>query len=512
MTATPSAESNATSPELLAAIDMGSNSFHMVVARLVHGEIRTLEKMGEKVQLGAGLDSHNRLTEEAQQRALACLGRFAQRLRGMPPEAVQIVGTNALRVARNAQEFMARAEEVLGYPVEIIAGREEARLIYLGVSHTLSDDIGRRLVIDIGGGSTEFIIGERFEPQELESLHMGCVSFRNRYFADGKITRRQMDKAVTHAQQELLNIRQHFRNAGWQSSVGSSGSIKAIASVLASLKITDGTITLNAMNELRQRLVSMGKVEKLADLGVRADRQSIFPAGFAILMGAFQSLQIKEMTFTEGALREGLLYDIVGRIQHEDVRERTIAALQERYHVDQDHGRAVEETTIAAWDQVADTWALRTLPDEEVLRWACRLHEIGLTISHSQYHKHGAYLLRYSDLPGFSQQFQRDLATLVRGHRRKFSTAIFDELDPEDVPRLKYLCVLVRLGVLLQHSRNMEPPPAFRLHAGENRLTIEFPEGWFDERPLTLADLDNERDYLSKQGFKLELTPDPRPG
>ncbi|MDX1599603.1 MAG: Ppx/GppA phosphatase family protein, partial [Marinobacter sp.] len=435
-------------------------------------------------------------------------GRFAQRLRGMPPEAVQVVGTNALRVARNAHEFMTRAEDVLGYPVEVIAGREEARLIYLGVSHTLSDDAGRRLVIDIGGGSTEFIIGERFEPQELESLHMGCVSFRNRYFADGKITRRQMDKAITHAEQELLNIRQHFRTVGWQSSVGSSGSIKAIASVLATLKITNGTITLDAMNELRQRLIDMGKVEKLADLGVRSDRQSIFPAGFAILMGAFQSLKIEEMTFAEGALREGLLYDIVGRIQHEDVRERTIAALQERYHVDQAHGRAVEDTTIAAWDQVADAWALRTAPDEEVLRWACRLHEIGLTISHSQYHKHGAYLLRYSDLPGFSQQFQRDLATLVRGHRRKFSSAIFEGLDPEDIPRLRYLCVLVRLGVLLQHPRNMEAPPAFQLHAGENRLTIEFPEDWFRERPLTLADLENERDYLAKQGFKLELVSD----
>ncbi|MEQ9545743.1 MAG: exopolyphosphatase [Marinobacter sp.] len=508
MTATPSAESNATSPELLAAIDMGSNSFHMVVARLVHGEIRTLEKMGEKVQLGAGLDERNRLTEDAQQRALACLGRFAQRLQGMPPEAVQIVGTNALRIARNAHEFMTRAEEVLGYPVEIIAGREEARLIYLGVSHTLSDDTGRRLVIDIGGGSTEFIIGERFEPQELESLHMGCVSFRNRYFADGKITRRQMDKAITHAQQELLNIRQHFRTVGWQSSVGSSGSIKAIASVLATLKITNGTITLDAMSELRQRLIDMGKIEKLADLGVRSDRQSIFPAGFAILMGAFQSLKIEEMTFAEGALREGLLYDIVGRIQHEDVRERTIAALQERYHVDQAHGRAVEDTTIAAWDQVADAWTLRSTPDEEVLRWACRLHEIGLTISHSQYHKHGAYLLRYSDLPGFSQQFQRELATLVRGHRRKFSNAIFEGLDSEDIPRLRYLCVLVRLGVLLQHPRNMEAPPAFQLHAGENRLTIEFPEDWFKERPLTLADLENERDYLAKQGVKLELVSD----
>ncbi len=508
MTAASTAENALSSPEVLAAIDMGSNSFHMVVARLVHGEIRTLEKMGEKVQLGAGLDQHNRLTDDAQERALACLGRFAQRLKGMPPEAVQIVGTNALRVARNAHEFMTRAEEVLGYPVEIIAGREEARLIYLGVSHTLSDDLGRRLVIDIGGGSTEFIIGQRFEPQALESLHMGCVSFRNRYFPDGKITRRQMDNAVIHAEQELQSIRQSYRSAGWQSAVGSSGSIKAIASVLASLKITDGTITLAAMQELRKRLVGMGKTEKLGDLGVRSDRQSIFPAGFAILMGAFQSLGIQEMSFTDGALREGLLYDIVGRIQHEDVRERTISALQERYHVDQEHGAAVEATAIAAWEQVADTWGLNTPADEEVLRWACRLHEIGLTISHSQYHKHGAYLLRYSDLPGFSQQFQRDLATLVRGHRRKFASSIFEGQAPEDIPRLRYLCVLVRLAVLIQHPRNMEAPPAFALTAHQDKVVLEFPSGWLDDRPLTLADLENERDYLAKQDFVLELSGD----
>ncbi|CCG93885.1 exopolyphosphatase, Degradation of inorganic polyphosphates [Marinobacter nauticus ATCC 49840] len=506
VTAASPAEKPETSPDMLAAIDMGSNSFHMVVARLVHGEIRTVEKMGEKVQLGAGLDQYNRLTEETQQRALECLSRFAQRLQGMPREAVQIVGTNALRVARNAHDFIARAEEVLGYPVEIIAGREEARLIYLGVSHTLSDDSGRRLVIDIGGGSTEFIIGQRFEPQELESLHMGCVSFRNRYFPDGKITRRQMDKAITHAEQELLNIRQHYRSVGWQSAVGSSGSIKAIANVLATLKITDGSINRDGMEELRKRLVSMGKVEKLAELGVREDRQSIFPAGFAILMAAFRSLDIQTMTFADGALREGLLYDIVGRIQHEDVRERTIAALQERYHVDQAHGAAVEKTAIAAWEQVAGQWGLRTAADEDVLRWACRLHEIGLTISHSQYHKHGAYLLRYSDLPGFSQPFQKDLATLVRGHRRKFSAAVFEGIEPEDKPRLTYLCVLVRLAVLIQHPRNLEAPPAFTLHGHDNRLVIEFPEGWLDNRPLTLADLENERDYLARQDFTLEIS------
>jgi len=506
VTATPNAENATPAPDMLAAIDMGSNSFHMVVARLVHGEIRTVEKMGEKVQLGAGLDQYNRLTEAAQQRALECLSRFAQRLQGMPAAGVQIVGTNALRVARNAHEFIARAEDVLGYPVEVIAGREEARLIYLGVSHTLADDSGKRLVIDIGGGSTEFIIGQRFEPQELESLHMGCVSFRNRYFPDGKISRRQMDKAIIHAEQELQNIRQHYRQVGWQSSVGSSGSIKAIANVLAALKITDGTITRTAMEELRKRLVDMGKVEKLAELGVRQDRQSIFPAGFAILLAAFRSLDIDAMTFADGALREGLLYDIVGRIQHEDVRERTISALQERYHVDQAHGAAVEQTAMAAWEQVADQWGLRTDADEDVLRWACRLHEIGLTISHSQYHKHGAYLLRYSDLPGFTQQFQKDLATLVRGHRRKFSAAVFEGIEPEDKPRLRYLCVLVRLAVLIQHPRNLEQPPEFALHGHENKLVVELPQGWLDNRPLTLADLKNERDYLARQDFVLEIS------
>ncbi|MDV2078381.1 exopolyphosphatase [Marinobacter xestospongiae] len=495
----------ATEPDVIAAIDMGSNSFHMVVARLVHGEIRTLEKMGEKVQLGAGLDADNNLTEAAQQTALDCLSRFAQRLSGMPASAVQIVGTNALRVARNAAGFIHRAEQVLGFPVEIIAGREEARLIYLGVSHTLSDDAGRRLVIDIGGGSTEFIIGERFETRELESLHMGCVSFRNRHFADGRISRRQMDRAITHAAQELLHIRSQYRRLGWSSAVGSSGSIKAIANALAALRITDGTITFKAMRELRKRLVDMGRVERLSELGVRTERHSVFPAGFAILYAAFESLGIEEMRFAEGALREGLLYDIVGRIQHEDVRERTIQALQERYHVDQDHGRAVEETAIAAWRQVADSWQINSDNDEDVLRWACRLHEIGLTISHSQYHKHGAYLLQYSDLPGFTQQFQRELATLVRGHRRKFSSAVFENADPDDHGRLRYLCVLIRLAVLIQHPRNQEPPPDFRLSADANSLTLTLPDNWLADRPLTRADLENERDYLTRQDLQLIL-------
>ncbi|WP_228141621.1 exopolyphosphatase [Marinobacter sp. X15-166B] len=495
----------ATQPGLLAAIDLGSNSFHMVVAQLDHGEIRTLERMGEKVQLGAGIDSDCRLTDEVQERALACLGRFAQRLKCMPRETVQVVGTNALRVARNAEQFMDRAEEALGFPVAVISGREEARLIYLGVSHTLSDDQGRRLVMDIGGGSSELIIGERFEAHALDSLHMGCVSFRNLYFADGRITRRQMDRAITHAAQELLHIRERFLALGWSSAVGSSGSVKAIVNALTNLRITDGVITMKAMKELRTRLIDMGHTDRLADIGVREDRQSIFPAGFAILMAAFESLNIDEMTYADGALREGLLYDMLGRIQHEDVRERTIQALQERYHVDIPQSRAVENTAIAIWGQVAADWGLAAGDDEDLLRWACRLHEIGLTIASSQYHKHGAYLLQYSDLPGFSQQLQYDLAKLVRVHRRKFVASVFDDSDPAETRRLKRLCIILRLGVLLQHARRQEPPPEMQICVANCAMTIQFPQGWFAAHPLTLADLKDERNYLSRDDFTLTV-------
>ena len=400
---------------------------------------------------------------------------------------------------------MERAEQVLGFPVAVISGREEARLIYLGVSHTLSDDEGRRLVMDIGGGSSELIIGERFEAHALDSLHMGCVSFRELYFADGRITRRQLDRAITHAAQELLHIRERFRALGWSSAVGSSGSVKAIVNALTTLRISDGVITMKAMKELRTRLIDMGHTDRLADIGLREDRQSIFPSGFAILMAAFESLNIEEMTYADGALREGLLYDMLGRIKHEDVRERTIQALQERYRIDIAQGRAVENTAIAVWEQVADDWGLRAASEEDLLRWACRLHEVGLTIASSQYQKHGAYLLQYSDLPGFSQQLQHDLAKLVRVHRRKFVASVFDDTDPTQARRMKHLCIILRLAVLLQHARRQEPPPEFQICVTDTAMTIQFPEGWFEERPLTLADLEDERDYLSRDDFILTV-------
>ncbi len=490
---------------LIAAIDMGSNSFHMVVAKIIHNEIRPLEKLGEKVQLGAGLDDNSTLDEASQQRAIACLERFRQRLQGMPQDCVQIVGTNALREARNSDSFLRRAEQTIGYPISVISGHEEARLIYLGVSHSLADDTGNRLVIDIGGGSTEFIIGERFETKALDSLHMGCVSYRERYFADGKVTAQNFSRAVLEASREVLGIRNRFRGLGWQHAVGSSGSVKAVETALVEMGLCSRGITFENLRKLREAVIGVGKVSLLGKLGVRKDRVSIFPAGLAILCAAFEVLGITEMDFCDGALREGLLYDMVGRNRHEDVRERTINSMLERYRVDREQAANVEATAVSLWRQVAPAWQLEAEAKELLLRWAAQLHEIGLSIAHNQYHRHGAYLLEHSDMAGFSRQAQQELATLVRCHRRKITDDLFTALPVEKVPLLKRLVVLLRLAVVLHHARTVVLPETIQLAVQEQALRLRFGDQWLSRHPLSVADLEAEKGFLTKLGFSLDF-------
>ncbi|MBZ2190346.1 exopolyphosphatase [Alcanivorax sp. JB21] len=491
--------------EHFAALDLGSNSFHMVVARLVHGELQVQEALSEKVRLGAGLDEGNRITAEASARALECLGRFAQRIAGIPAAGVRVVGTNALRMARNSGEFIREAEKVLGHDIEIVAGREEARLIYLGVSHSLPDQAGRRLVVDIGGGSTELIIGERFDALETESLHIGCVSFTRRYFPDGACNDKAFSKAVTAARQEVLSLEAAYRRAGWQQAVGASGSIKAIAQVCQENGWTESGITLDAMERIRRKLVRAGSVADAGLRGLREDRMSIFAAGLAILTGIFEQLGINEMTLSGGALREGVLYDLLGRLEHEDVRERSIAALMSRYHVDQAQAERVRETAQAFLEQVATPWQL---DDEELaanLRWGAMLHEVGLSVSHSQFHKHGAYLIQNSDLPGFSRQTQQALAVLVRAHRRKVPLQALGELAPEDQAPMLRLCLLLRLAARLHHARSDTPLPRPVLAVADQEVGLTFPAGWLDEHPLTQADLEQEQAYFTAAGFTLNV-------
>ncbi|MDH5785552.1 MAG: exopolyphosphatase [Chromatiales bacterium] len=490
--------------QFLAAVDLGSNSFHMIVAELVDGELRIVDRLREMVRLAGGLDEQGNLDEASRQRALACLQRFGQRLVDFPPGSVRAVGTNTLRRARS-NDFLKQARQALGHPIEIIAGVEEARLIYLGVAHTLSDSDDIRLVADIGGGSTEVILGRRFEALEKESLYMGCVSFTRRFFPDGAINAVAMRKAVIAARQEVLGIEREYRDIGWGQAVGASGTIKAVRDVVRANGWSDEGITYDSLRRLADELVAAGHIDRVSLQGLKEERMPVICGGVAVLLALFEGLQIERMAVSEQALREGLLYDMLGRLRHEDVRERTINALSERYQLDTAQAARVEQTALQLLDGVAAEWSLEDESARQLLSWAARLHEIGLAIVHSQYHKHGAYLLANSDLPGFTRREQQLLAILVRAHRRKLPMAEFAQLPEEDGARAIRLSLLLRLAVLLHRSHSDEPLPIVEVTAAEQGTALSFPGGWIEEHPLTAADLELEQGWMQREGYRLTV-------
>ncbi|MFG6668332.1 exopolyphosphatase [Halomonas sp. HNIBRBA4712] len=490
-------------PTRLAAIDLGSNSFHLLVANYVNERLQVVARLGEKVQLAAGLDDSGHLSEEAMQRALECLARFAPFLSDIAPQHLRIVGTNALRDAANSQDFIDQAEAQLGHTIEIIAGREEARLIYLGAAHALAET-GRRLIVDIGGGSTEFIIGEAFEPRALESLRMGCVTYTSRYFPDGELSEKRMRRAELAALSELAHIQRPYLKLGWEDPVGSSGTIKAAASVIHAYGDTpqEGVITRSGLRKMRERLIKCKSLDKVALDGLKADRARVFPAGVAILGAIFEAFDLKEMRFADGALREGVLFDMAGRNTAEDTRAKTLTNLQRIYDVDTRQADNVALTAKRLFDQVRRAWKL-TAEQGHFLNWACLVHEIGLAISHSQFHRHGAYLLEHSDLAGFSRPEQQLLAHLVRAHRRKFPIKELSSLPPAQRDGAIRLARLLRLAVLLNHSRPEEPPAVPTLNASEHTLTLTLPAS--DEPTLLSTDLEQEQAAMQAAGLALTL-------
>lgn len=489
--------------QVMAAIDMGSNSFHMVLARLEAGEVRPVQKLAEKVMLAAGLDNKNQLSDEAMERGLACVRRFAQVADNIDPHWIRCVGTNTLRRARNGEIFLARVREVLNCPVEVVAGREEARLIYLGVAHSLPDTPGRRLVFDIGGGSTEFIVGERFDALLTESLHIGCVEYRERFFGKDNIGSKQFEKAVTAARCEIASIEAAYKKLGWESVVGSSGTVRSVEGAARSCGYCTSGVTLEAMYKLRERVIKAKSFAEMEMPGLKEDRRSIFPSGLAILIAICEQLSIDRFGSSEGAMREGVLYDMLGRLAPEDVRERSVQSLLLRYSIDVVQARRVQSVAIEMFDQVSRVWQLQEEEWRDLLGWAALTHEVGLTISHSGFHKHGAYVLTHSDLSGFTKQEQQVLATLVLSHRRKLRESQFDVLP--QVMRLSCLRVtlLLRLAVVLNHSRREEVMPPLVLDADARRLTVVFPSGWMQERPLTETGLQEEQEVWSKLGVEL---------
>ncbi len=491
--------------ESVAAIDLGSNSFHMVVARLVGDQLSILDRLRERVQLGAGLGEKKRLDEESQQRALACLARFGERVRGMPRGSVRAVGTSALRVARNSTAFLEKASDVLGHPIEIVSGQEEARLIYLGVAHDLAEGADRRLVVDIGGGSTECILGERFEPIEADSLHMGCVNWSLRFFPRGEIDKERFEKAVLAARLEVRSLERHYRALGWSECVGSSGTILSIEQILHENGWDGAGITEKGLKKLKKELLDAGQCEKLDFKGLAEERRDVLPGGLAILLALFEGLGIEHMHGSLGALREGVLWDLVGRIRHEDLREMTIRRMGERYAADLVQSGRVQRTALDLFGQCGEEWALERESSTRFLSWAARLHEIGLSISHQGYHKHGAYIVASSDMPGFSRQDQQLLAALIQGHRRKLELEPIQALPELLQPEALRLVLLLRLAVLLNRGRGAQPAPPVALRTRKTGYMLAFPEGWLEQNPLSLADLSEERERLKAVGYELEL-------
>ncbi len=492
-------------PDVLAAVDLGSNSFHMVVARYTHGQLVILDRLREMVRLGAGLETDGRLNKEVAARAIACLERFGQRLRDMRPDSVRVAGTNVFRRAKRAQAFVERAREAIGHPIEIVSGIEEARLIYSGVSHTMPAGPGRRLVCDIGGGSTEIIIGEGLQPLELESLQMGCVRLSEEFFAEGRLSPKRMQRCRVAARLAIEPYQAAFRRRGWDEAVGSSGTVRAIGDSIRELDPNALDISADGLERIIREL---GDIEHIRDLKLSAvtdERKLSFAGGVAVLAEVFEQLGIERMKVADGAMREGLLYDMLGRYTDEDARERTVRSMQERYHVDLAQAERVEHTVVDFLNQVEQAWNLADPEIELLLRWAARLHEIGLDVAHSGYHRHGAYLLANADMAGFPRAEQKLLAIMVGSHRRKPAIEEADELNPPWEKRAPAMTLLLRLAVLLHRGRSSVALTPIKLTARSDSLELRLHPGWLDDHPLTVADLQSEIDHLKSVGFRLRV-------
>src|SRR5438067_4053201 len=490
--------------ETLAAVDLGSNSFHLEIGRVVERQIYPLDALREVVRLGAGLSAEKRIDRARQALALEALAKFAERLRGFPRPAVRAVGTNALRIAKNSPQFLREARAVLGFPIEVISGREEARLIYLGVAHALPvaaprSKPSRRLVVDIGGGSTEFIIGTGLEPQLTESLYMGCLSYSLKYFAEGKIDKPRLKAAELAARQELAGIIHAYRAAGWDEAVGSSGTARSLENILRENGLAAQGLTREGLDKLRSLLIKHEKADPDKIAGLRPNRAPVLPGGLAILVAVLDELGIEAMKVSEGALRHGVLYDLLGRVEHRDMREVTVAQFVRRYHVDHAHAERLKSLALTIYDALTPGTERDEDADRQLLDWSARLADIGLSIEHAQYHKHSAYVLSHADMPGFSRMEQVRLARIVLAHRgklRKMQDAGLEGADWKPVFAL-------RMAALILRSRSDAKLPFLRVAADAGGFAIDLPQSWLDENPLSAAALESETDHWKSVGMKL---------
>ncbi|MFK8016988.1 MAG: exopolyphosphatase [Gammaproteobacteria bacterium] len=491
---------------VLAAVDLGSNSFHMIVARVEAGRLHVLDRLREMVRLAAGLDDAGNLTEDRQVAALECLERFGERLRAFEAQDVRAAGTNTLRKAKNGKAFLKRAGRALGHPIDIVSGQEEARLIYLGAINTAPSTDGRRLVLDIGGGSTEIIVGQHDEPKTLYSLFMGCVSVSKTFFPDGEISKEGIRGARVAIDLELAPVLAPLKATGWDQELGCSGTIRTVMKLAREFDPTSDGVTMADIKQMVRRIAVFSSHDQLPFESINERRRPVFLGGLLILERLFAGLKIKRLRIADGALREGLMYDMLGARTGRDAHDVSVASLEERYLIDAGQAERVENIVIEMLRQVGKDWGVGSRKTKRLLRYAARLHEVGLGLAHSHYHRHGAYIVKNADLPGFSQHEQTLLAWLIGGHRRRIPRETPEHVGSKWSKRLPRMLALLRIASDLTRARQDSHLPAFELVARHETITLTFPDGWLDDHPLTQADLEREAAQLQEIGLRLTVT------
>ena len=486
--------------KIVAAVDLGSNSFHMIIGKVEQGRFRKLDALKESVRLRMGLTEDGTVSELARERALACLARFGQRLRGIPRENIRVVGTNTLRSAREAYQFLKEIEGTLGVPVEVIGGREEARLIYMGVAQKLPNTDERFFVVDVGGGSTEFILGQGKEPRLMESRPMGCVSYTLQFFPEGLITKKRMQKAMKHVGYELEPYRRVFFRDQWQLAIGTSGTAKALATILTHMGETQNRLTLQGLKLIATHLIQVGNMAGHRLPGLREDRVAVLPGGLAILYGIFRELGIDSMDISQQSLRDGVIQDFIGR-EHRDKRRETVQYMMSFYGVDREQAERVKKTALYLFPQIENAMVHDPIKTKALVGWAAEMHEIGLAVAHANYHKHGAYLLLNSDMAGFSRGEQGVLYALVVNHRKSLKKLTLPYDQQQDWP----MFLPLRLAVIFNRERLQMPHPQMTLALQNTQITLHLEAGWLRHHPLTRADLEMEKQSWEKIGYSFIL-------
>jgi exopolyphosphatase/guanosine-5'-triphosphate,3'-diphosphate pyrophosphatase len=494
---------NTNNSPLYAVIDLGSNSFHMLIARLIADSVQTVDKVKRKVRLASGLNENNLLNQEAIARGIECLAFFAERLQDIPASNIRIVATATLRIATNANDFLQQAEKTLNHKINLLSGVQEAEQIYLGVAHT-SCSAKQRLVLDIGGASTEIIVGEGFTSKKVCSLNIGCVTFKKYFFSDNQLNNTNFNKAIAAAKSTLVSIVDDYKKIGWQSVLSGSGTMQALAEI-QQFQHKPAIIDLDFLQQIKQQIIACKTIDNLKINGLASDRKPVFASGIAILIALFESLAIKQLQLSSGAIREGLLYEMLPNMRAITIRSRTIKALEERFHIDNHHNQRINTQAQALYQQLAPIWQLTSNNDRQLLSASCLLHEIGLLLEYKHHQHHGAYILSQADLPGFDQADRQLLVALVRNYKGDIEKNLLNEQSATSTQNAYYLLAILRLAVILCRRRGDDILPNYQVSSNNNIIELSLPTKWLQQHPLICDELKQEQHYFKAIELSLEI-------